>query len=574
MRRWICLSAALVSTLAAFADEQRVNDLDITVTLYSYGVAGFHEVWNVETGNNITEWYLNRENLGDIEILNLMVLDENYNNGQRFTDVGEWNVDLSRQQKTGKSGIVHKYDGAELCWGIGEYGHHVFHAWYGMKRAVKSLNDYDMFHMQLVNDQLKAPPQHVRVTIQTDTSVHAVLDTTNTRAWGFGYYGTVAFEDGKVIFESSEPFQYNSSVIALLRFNKGMFTSPSVQERDFQQVLDRAMTGADFGGGNGPVEEDDPVADALAGIATALIFYFGGRKIWRKATGKVSKREKRQLLGRNPNSIDWYREIPMDGDLVAADYALTRLGEDRKKNAIASAEILRMIYLGYLDVSKDADGKIEISFAKDKSGKAPIDSIGSDLWSMMLEASGDDRVLQDTEFSTWSRSHKSKLYNWTEKIQLMGKRTFRDKKWMNMNNTRFTTAGQQATSELLGFRKFLQDFTLTGERETIETYLWQEYLVFGTLLGVADKVAKQLKDIDPILFQQTVGYDYTTFSGVLNSMEVLSRAITNASSSYYSSSYSGGSSSSSGGSWGGFGGGSSFGGGGGFSGGGHGGGGR
>ena len=33
MRRWITLLAALVSTFAAFADEQRVNDLDITVTV-------------------------------------------------------------------------------------------------------------------------------------------------------------------------------------------------------------------------------------------------------------------------------------------------------------------------------------------------------------------------------------------------------------------------------------------------------------------------------------------------------------------------------------------------------------
>jgi len=83
---------------------------------------------------------------------------------------------------------------------------------------------------------------------------------------------------------------------------------------------------------------------------------------------------------------------------------------------------------------------------------------------------------------------------------------------------------------------------------------------------VADKVAKQLKDIDPVLFEKTVGYDYGTFNTVLINMDSLSRAITNASVMGAPSSYSGSS--------GGFGGRSSFGGGGGFSGGGHGGGGR
>ena len=121
---------------------------------------------------------------------------------------------------------------------------------------------------------------------------------------------------------------------------------------------------------------------------------------------------------------------------------------------------------------------------------------------------------------------------------------------------------------MLGFREFLKDFTLTGERNVIEVHLWQEYLVFGALLGVADQVAKQLKDIDPVLFEKTVGYDYGTFHTVLYNMDSLSRAITNARSSYVSSTFSGGGSS------GGFGGHTSFGGGGGFSGGGHGGGGR
>lgn len=572
MRRLLVLIAAWVPAFAAFADGQKVHDLDITVTLYSAGIAGIHEVWDVDTGDQITEWYLNRENLGDIEISNLKVLDEMYNGAEPFADAGEWDVDRSRKQKTGRSGIVHKQNGVELCWGIGDYGHHVFHAFYIMKNAVKTLNDYDMLHLQLVSDELAAPPKHVRVTIRTDTaSVHAQLDTTNTRVWGFGFYGTAAYEDGTVVFESSEPFGYYSSVIALLRFEKGLFSSPSVQERDFQVVLDRAMEGADFGPRGDDEEEDDPIADGIALFLTGLTIWIAGRKFFRVATGKISNREKRQLLGTKETAVTWYHDIPMDNDLIAADYALTRLGEDRKKNALASAEILRMIYKGYLDVRKDAAGKVEITFSKDKQGKAPIDSIAGDLWSMMLEASGEDRVLQDTEFSAWSKEHRSRLHSWTDKMTLMGKQTFRDKGWMPSSGDRFTPAGQTETQHLIGFRKYLSDFTLSDERMTAEVHLWQEYLVYGTLFGIAEKVAKELKDIDPMLFEKTIGYDYTTFSGALNQLDSLARAITSSNRAYNASTYSGGSS---GGSWGGFGGGTSFGGGGGFSGGGHGGGGR
>ena len=139
---------------------------------------------------------------------------------------------------------------------------------------------------------------------------------------------------------------------------------------------------------------------------------------------------------------------------------------------------------------------------------------------------------------------------------------------MQPTSSKTTPEGQLEAQHLVGFRKYLNDFTLTGQREAVEVHLWQDYLIYGALLGIADKVAKQLKDIDPVLFEQTIGYDYTTFSGALNSMSRLSNAITSANRSYVSSTYSGGSSR------GGFGGHSSFGGGGGFSGGGHGGGGR
>ena len=572
MKRLILVLAAWVSAFAAFADEQRVRDLDINVTLIGNGNAVIHERWDVHTGDQITEWYLPRTNLGDIQITDFSVFSDNV----PLTDDGEWNVERSLKQKAGKFGIVHKGDGVELCWGIGEYGDHVFEPVYVMTRAVKTLNDYDMLHLQLVTDELAAPPQHVRVSIQVagrGENELVQLDTANCRVWGFGFHGTAAYEDGKVVFESTEPFGYHSSVIALLRFEKGIFSSPSVQALDFQAVLDQAMVGADFGPqGNGEGGEGDDDEPGLFSYLLALLFlWLFGRKLLNKSLGKVSRAEKRQLLGQSPDTrIDWYREIPMDGNLIAADYALSRLGEDRKQNALASAEILRMIYNGYLDVRKDAAGKVEITFSKDKHGKAPIDSIAGDLWSMMLEASGEDRVLQDTEFSAWSKEHKSRLYSWTDKMSLMGKQTFRDKGWMPSGGDRFTPAGQTETRHLLGFKQFLSDFTLTGQRDTIEVHLWQDYLVYGALFGIADKVAKQLKDIDPVLFEKTIGYDYTTFSGALNSLDSLARAITSSNRAYTASTYSGGG----GGSWGGFGGGTSFGGGGGFSGGGHGGGGR
>ena len=97
--------------------------------------------------------------------------------------------------------------------------------------------------------------------------------------------------------------------------------------------------------------------------------------------------------------------------------------------------------------------------------------------------------------------------------------------------------------------------------------MWKEYLVFGALFGIADKVAEQLKEIDPQMFEETFGQDYNTMRRIIIANNTLSNSITNASMTQQINTSASGAS-------GGFGGRSSIGGGRGFSGGGFGGGAR
>ena len=51
--------------------------------------------------------------------------------------------------------------------------------------------------------------------------------------------------------------------------------------------------------------------------------------------------------------------------------------------------------------------------------------------------------------------------------------------------------------QLLGLKKYLTEFSLINEREIKETAIWQDYLVYATLMGIADKTIKQFKKIYP-----------------------------------------------------------------------------
>lgn len=571
MNRFSAIAAALLTAsvcIPASALTPSISDVDITLTLLPDGTASIHERWDVCAADG-TEWYLVRGNLGDIEIGNLAVSDESR---RAYVDEGSWDTQRGIAEKAGRCGIVRKRDGAEICWGIGSLGDHVFDVSYTMSRSVKSLNDYDMLHLQTVSPGLSSPPRHVRVTVRAQQHQ---LDTANTRAWGFGFAGRVDFRDGAVVYESTEAFVRNSSVIVLLRFDKGMFDSPSRQDRDFADALAVAMEGADFGS-----DQDSDDGGDLARVAAIFAVAVAGM-CGIAATSRRAMRKK--ILGMKPSEVPWNREIPFGGDLEASAYTLGKLGESSggSGDTLAAALILRMIYRGELSAAKDGDERVEISFngaagpraagasadgpadgTADVSGSA--DQAAEELREMMLKASGADKVLQHNEFSRWAKRHAHEVAGWSSRALVFGRNSLRDQKYIY--GSAYTPAGQSEARKLLGLKKFLQDFTLMGEKDTIEVILWQDYMVYGALFGIADKVAEQLRDINPDLFAEVMDYDYTTMHQLLFQTRLLSAAITNSKASVAAEAAQQSAR--------GFGGGTSFGGGGGFSGGGFGGGSR
>lgn len=52
----------------------------------------------------------------------------------------------------------------------------------------------------------------------------------------------------------------------------------------------------------------------------------------------------------------------------------------------------------------------------------------------------------------------------------------------------------QDQKEVLGLWKYLKDYSLIKDRYPIELNIWNEYLVFASLFGIADKVAKEFKE--------------------------------------------------------------------------------
>ena len=579
MRRLFLAVVAALSAISAFAYDPAIRDIDISVKLDTCGTAYIVERWDVVVASG-TEWYLVRENLGDIRILNLSVSDES---GTVYRNEGSWDVDRSISQKAGKCGLHKTSKGYEICWGVGSYGPHVFTVSYELSNAVKSLNDYDMLHVQFVSPGLSSRPGHVRLKLDAPVA----LNDDNSRFWGFGNDGINGrTEDGGVFLDSDGEFSRNSSMILLMRFEKGIFNPASVRDQDFQEVLDKALDGSHF---KDDEEEEDDVLATIFGFLLTIAFIYGTLvypvKRFLGALGIVSTKSRKrikEIFGKRrlPRHPEWTRELPFNGNIYDIYYVASHMkGEDDGKFTVIPALMLHLMYEGHIVMGRDSAGKKVFSF-NDSVSRANLSPSENDLLDLLRKASGTDNILQEKEFKNWSQasSHAKEVKRWVNSMREEVRSNLDQDGYVQSVSPRsyerlsFNEAGQQQAMKSLSFRQYLKDFTLVNERYSPEVALWGKYLIIASLFGMADKVARDMKNLAP---NAMVGLPDMAVADV-NDVIIFTNVFRNSARSAYAiaSAPSGGGYSGGGGSRGGFGGHSSFGGGGGFSGGGFGGGSR
>ena len=60
-------------------------------------------------------------------------------------------------------------------------------------------------------------------------------------------------------------------------------------------------------------------------------------------------------------------------------------------------------------------------------------------------------------------------------------------------NKGLTQKGMDFKEELEGLKRYMEDFSMLDKREVPELVIWEKYLIYATVFGIADKVLKQLK---------------------------------------------------------------------------------
>lgn len=122
---------------------------------------------------------------------------------------------------------------------------------------------------------------------------------------------------------------------------------------------------------------------------------------------------------------------------------------------------------------------------------------------MLKKSAGENLIIENDEFKDWCNSNYlivDRFY--TKVIRYETRNLIKDgyikqiRKGRKIKNVVDSKLKQEAIN-LYGLKKFLASYSLIDEREIKEVHIWDEYLIYAQLFGMADKVSDQLSKIYP-----------------------------------------------------------------------------
>lgn len=565
-----CVKKLLLFIMMLFSsvmvvDATSISNIDMDIFVDTYGNATVVETWDAYVNQGTEGWHP-YYNLGSSEISGLEVTMD----GKAYTTISNWDVDSSLSEKAYKAGIYYvDSNEVDICFGISSYGSHKYVIKYKISNFVSTIEDADMIYWNLFPSDFSAEPGNVDITIYSDFKYSDTLDV-----WGYGKYGAPCYVyDGKIEM-TSDGSRVNSSeyMTILVKFPKGTFQTSSVLDNNFDYYLDMAEDGA--------INYNNESKSSSEWLIALMIIIFDILMFASIPLAIVSSKNDKCSFGKTGNRVKEdvlpFRDIPCDKDIFYAYWVAHNYNLARKKEDFLGAVLLKWIHDGNVRVEKVTKNGL----FKDKVvtnivfSRRPSEDNESEvkIYDYMQQASKDGK-LEQGEFRKWCSTNYKKVFSWfddvlyeeTLKLVNKGKITYAKGKTMKVFSYKYfevDSSMMEVAEQMAGLKKFLKEFTLINEREPIEVSLWNEYLMYAQIFGIADEVASQFKKLYPeiIMDMDNIGYDYTdiVFIHTIADVGIKSASTARSRAESYSSSGSGGGGFSSGG-----GGGGSFGGGGG-----------
>ena len=554
MKKIYLLIIGLILFIPSITLANSIDDIKMDIYIDNEGIAHVTEVWNMNVSEG-TEGYKPYYNLGESEISNFKVSM----NDRVFTYNDNWDTSDSFNTKAYHNGINYLDNGLELCFGISSYESNTYTLTYDISNFVVNTSDgYQMVYWTLFPYEFSPNPGRVYIKIHSDFRYEDTLDV-----WGYGKYGAPCYVyDGYIEMDSENTVSSSEYMTILIKFPEGTFNTNVTLEDDFDNYLDMANDGA-----TAYKETKKSFISKLIEFIfefIPFIFVFGISILSAIIAGTRpkygTKRMKFGEKGNNVKDAPYFRDIPYKKEELSRAYWFAcQYNLINKPTDYLGAILLKWLKLGKISLKKE-DSKTLLGSKENTSvifnNCEGLNDLEIKLYSMMYEASVDG-ILEKNEFTKWCNKHYSKILTWfndvvdIETIALANENKLTR---IGYNKYQVNDIVYDDALKVSGVKNFLKEFSNIKDRNAIEVNLWEEYLMYANIFGIAKKVMKEFKDLYPDVITDEI-YNDVTFVYMISDSGVHSATTARERAQSYSS---GGGGFSSGG-----GGGGSFGGGGG-----------
>lgn len=474
----IYLIILMLIMITSTVQANQMNSIDMDIFIDENGKASVTETWEFYSDSG-TECYHPYAYLGASEIENVRVSDETHT----YEVIDDWDVNASFDEKKYKCGINQTPDGAEICFGISEYGAKTYVVKYDITNFVSELADSQMVYWTLI-------PQDVAPK-KASIKIHSNFDYEDTLpVWGYGNYGGYCYvANGVIEMIASDALNSSEYMTILVKFPSGTFKCQNKIDENFEHYYNLSVE-------NSQKYEEGGIIETLCGIFTVAFisfFSFLGISACMQEAVKVTKEDKK-----NVKEAPFYRDIPCQGDISRAFYISTVYKLTKKDGDFLGAMLLKWLKEDLIAIKLDEKGK-----KKEIVLKSDTESIENakekELYNMMKIASKDG-ILSQGEFEKWCSRKYEKLFDWFESVKKEEKATLVTEGKIVKIKKRGYKAEEGLTKEameLSGLKRFLKEYTLIKEREPLEVKMFEEYLIYAQIFGIAKEVQKAFKNLYP-----------------------------------------------------------------------------
>ena len=577
---------------AAESDNLYLDKLDFYVEINSDGSMRVTETWDIDIRDTNTlykTFEMDKKKFSSFE--NVTVRD--VTNNKTFTQIDE---EMYHVTKDCYYGLQKSNGDFEIAWGVGlddSYDTRTYEISYTVTDAIGKYNDYAELYWQFVGEDFEISASEVTGTIILPESADNKEDI---KVWGHTeeLNGEIYVTAKNEISFQIDNFDAGHYIEVRSLFPTDMIhsTGREYAEDRYNTVLQEETNWANQANLRRTWDsiKDKVIIVFIIFVVIAIIIIFIQKAVkYGKKLGELKKYIPEQKL-------DYFRELPEKN--TTPGEAVYILDEPYNKftshfGKILSATLLDLKLKKYIDLKteKDQKGKEKIIISRLKQPDdnlkedektilkfiCNIDKKEEEITMKRLEKYISDhypsveKLIKQSEKAIEKQLGEEDIYNKKQKEEYLnysglagmyyvfsiltliiilwafplaiiflinGILCSRVKKNINV----LTQKGINDKEKWKGLKKYMEDFSLLNEKEVPAIEVWEQYLVYATAFGIADKVLKQLKTVYPNIDEldniNSSAYMYFIYHSNFSSS--ISNSISSSISSAYSSSSGGG----------------------------------